>query len=228
MKYLNLKKIITTLVPLGAILIIISSCYPNNGTVYNSSLDTVLTLFDESVDFTQFKTYSMPDTIINICDDPSSSDCIELEDRYDAESLALIAKNLEDLGYTRVFDPETNVVDLFVFVSKIATKNAQVYSYPWWGYWGWYPGWGYPGYPPYPGGGWNPWYPWGGTVVYTYTTGSMHIEMISTEDLGEDAGFANSVWAGGMNGLLEGSDIPNRIQKNINQIFAQSPYLKTN
>ena len=85
MKDLNFKKIISTLVPLGVILIIISSCYPNSGTVYNSSLDTILTLYDESVDFTQFKTYSMSDTIINICDDPSSSDCIELDDKNDAD-----------------------------------------------------------------------------------------------------------------------------------------------
>jgi hypothetical protein len=228
MKDLNFKKIISTLVPLGAILIIISSCYPNIGTVYNSSLDTVMTLYDESVDFTKFKTYSMPDTIINICDDPSSSECIELDDKHDANALDLIAKNLEDLGYIRESDPETNGADLFIFVSKVATKNVAGYSYPWWGYWGWYPGWGYPGYPGYPGGGWNPWYPWGGTVVYTYTTGSLLVEMISTEDLDESTGFANSVWAGGLNGLLEGSDIQNRVKNNINQMFAQSPYLKTN
>lgn len=228
MKILNIKKQIWKLLPLGAIAITIASCYPDNGTIYNSSLDTVMTLYDDSVDFSKFKTYAMPDTVINICDDPSSSDCIELSNTYDQAVLDLIAQNFEDLGYTREMDPETNGADAFVFVSKVATKNASVYSYPWWGYWGWYPGWGYPGYPTYPGGGWNPWYPWGGTVVYTYTTGSILVEMIDTDGLDEDSGFANSVWAGGMNGLVEGSDIANRINKNINQMFAQSPYLKTN
>jgi hypothetical protein len=228
MKDLNFKKLFLPLVPIGAILIIISSCYPNNGDVYSSSLDTVMTLYDESVDYTQFKTYSMPDTIINVCDDKNSNDCVDLSNQYDEAILDLIAQNMLDLGYIRELDPETNGADLFLFVSKVATKNVNAYSYPWWGYWGWYPGWGYPGYPGYPGGGWNPWYPWGGTVVYTYTTGSVLLEMISTKHLDPSTGFANSVWAGGMNGLVDGSDIPQRLQKNINQMFTQSPYLKTN
>jgi hypothetical protein len=228
MKILNLKKRIWLLAPVAAIAIIISSCYPNNGTVYSSSLDTVMTLFDETIDYTKFKTYSMPDTIINICDDSNSADCVDLKDTYDQEILDLIAQNLQNLGYTREMDPETNGADVFVFVSKVATKNVNAYSYPWWGYWGYYPGWGYPGYPGYPGGGWNPWYPWGGTVVYTYTTGSVLIEMIDPNSGNTNAGTVNSVWAGGMNGLVDGSDVANRLQNNINQMFIQSAYLKAN
>ena len=228
MKILNQKRNFWILAPLAAVAIFFASCYPNNGTVYNSSLDTVMTLFDEKVDFTQFKTYAMPDSIVNICDDPSSSDCIELDDNYDQEVLDQLASKFQDLGYTRELDPENNGADVFIFVSKVATKNVGGYSYPWWGYWGWYPGFGYPGYPGYPPGGWNPWYPWGGTVVYTYTTGSLLVEMLNTKDFDENGGTVTSVWAGGMNGLLEGSQVPERITNNINQMFAQSPYLKTN
>ena len=228
MKILNLRKSISMIAGLGAIAMIVASCYPDNGTIYNSSLDTVLTLFDESVDFNKYNTYAMPDTIVQLCDPDNSASCVELGTDYDDEILDHIAAKMSSLGYTRELDPENNGADVFLFVSKVAQKNVDAYSYPWWGYWGWYPGWGYPGYPGYPPGGWNPWYPWGGTVVYTYTTGSLLVEMVDPGTIDASTGVVKSVWAGGMNGLLEGSDIHDRVDKNIDQMFAQSPYLKTN
>ncbi len=148
----------------------------------------------------------MPDTIVQLCDPGQQNDCVDIGDKNDADVLALIAQNMATLGYTREMDPEINGADLFVFVSKVATKNVSGYSYPWWGYWGWYPGWGYPGYLP-PGGGWNPYYPWCCTVTYTYTTGSLLANMMATESIDESPGEVSSVWGGGINWLLEGSDI---------------------
>ena len=49
MKILNQKRNFWILAPIAAIAIFFASCYPNNGTVYNSSLDTVMTLFDDSL-----------------------------------------------------------------------------------------------------------------------------------------------------------------------------------
>ena len=118
MKKLNFKKLISPLVPLGAILIIISSCYPNNGTVYPSSLDTVLTLYDESVDFNQYKTYALPDSIADV-GDPDDNDYVELTDKFDEDILNKVKSNLDALGYTQELDPETNGADVFVFVSKV-------------------------------------------------------------------------------------------------------------
>ncbi len=227
MKGLNFKKLISPLVPLGAILIIISSCYPNNGTVYPSSLDTVLTLYDESVDFTQYKTYALPDSIVDV-GDPDDRDYVELTDKFDDDILNKVKSNLDALGYTQEPNPETNGADVFIFVSKVASKNYEAYS--WWGYWGWYPGWGY--YPPY-GPGWNPWYPWGGsTVVYTYTVGSILIDMFDPEKHDEANKTIGDVWRAGINGQLDSgsSDAATleRLNKNIDQAFEQSQYLKTN
>ncbi len=217
------------MVPFGAILIIISSCYPNDGTVYPSSLDIVLTLYDEDVDFKQFKRYALPDSIVDI-GDPSDSDYVEVTDKFDDDILAKVKSNLDALGYTQEFDPENNGADLFIFVSKVASKNYQVYTYPWWGYYGWYPGWGYyPGYGP----GYNPWYPWGGsTVVYTYTTGSIIIDMLDPEKNDDVNKTIGEVWRAGINGQIDSGSsdqaIRDRLNKNIDQAFDQSQYLKTN
>ena len=45
-------------------------CYPGSVTV--SELDTVLTIYEHEEDFSRFKTYHMPDTVMAIGDEDGS------------------------------------------------------------------------------------------------------------------------------------------------------------
>ena len=88
----------------------------------------------------------------------------------------------------------------------------------------------YPSYPPYypwyPGWGWYyPWYPADG--VGDFSTGTVLLTLVDTEQFVADENATKAVWAGAANGLLDDSDsnIANRLTTAINEAFRISPYL---
>jgi uncharacterized protein DUF4136 len=187
-------------------------CYP--GSVSVSELDTVLTLYDDQEDFSRFKTFHMPDTIVPIGEEG------DYESKYDRQILDQIRNNLLGLGYQSI--DSINEADLVILIEK---QNSELLvgwnPCPgcWCGYWCWYPGWGW--------GGYNPYYP-GGGIVYSYPIGTIFIDMF---DPGTEMDM-NLVapWVASFSGLISGSDqqILDRIDRAIDQAFAQSPYLGTN
>jgi hypothetical protein len=219
--YKSAKKLLFPIIAVG--ILFFSSCYPDSATKV-SELDTVVSFYDETINFDDYQTYFLLDTIVlldSFSNQPS-------EGKFDDEILALIRNNLEELGYVEEPDPENNAPDVLILAAKTINERWVAYGcYDWWYYWGWYPGWG--PYPPY-GPGWCPGYPWGGPAGYTFLTGSLFIEMLDVEASDEDSKRIPVIWAGAMNGILEGSDasIEARINNSVNQLFDQSPYLKTN
>lgn len=211
---------------MGFMLFSLGSCYPGNNDVEVKDLDVTLSFYDETTNFSDFNTYSLPDSVV-VLDQLSNQNGTG---KFDSEILARVKTNLEGLGYVEETDPENNVPDVLVLVSKVLNNNVEAYQYyNWWDYYGWYPYWG--AYPYGYGSGWSPYYPWGGgTVVYSYKTGTVLIEMIDVAASNEAAKEIPTVWAGAINGLVEGSDseINARINTTIDQVFDQSPYLKTN
>jgi hypothetical protein len=123
---------------------------------------------------------------------------------------------MQALGYRKIENPnQENIPDLFVRVAVTTTENYQAYyNYGWWG-WGWYPGWGV----------YYPWYPTGS--VYSYTTGSVLIDMVDVENADIEQEILPAVWYAGINGLLgdNSRNVRNRLITNIDQCFEQSPYL---
>jgi len=130
-----------------------------------------------------------------------------------------------DNGYTELASPDSlNRPDLELMVQVMSQDFYTYYSY-WYSYWGYYPGWGYW----YPGwGGWYPGYPWYPGYVSSYSTGSLIVEMLDTEAFVEQNESPGMVWAGIVNGLLTNSTANTRarLDKQINQLFVQSTYLK--
>lgn len=200
------------------ILVLAGSCYPDRAE-YVEDLDIAATNFDENFDFSIVKTYYMPDTIVRITDDDPEPP--ELTPAQDAEILQTISDNLDAIGYQRLDEASLDEADVVVLVNAASTKTI-VY---WWDYWGWWPGWGYypPGYGP--GYGWG--YPWGGVSGYSYTTGSLIIQMVNPNDTDEDEMEVPVVWLGVVNGLLQGSseNLVYRAKLGVDQLFDQSPYL---
>ena len=165
----------------------------------------------------------MPDTIIRFDDDGGSR---AANPAVDAQILAQIEAEFTALGYTRV-QVDGAEPDVVVLVTAARTDVVYWYSVGWWDYWGYWPGWG-PGWGPccY-GPGYGPGYPWGPVYGGTQSTGTLVITMLDPNMTPARELEIPALWAGAINGLLQGSDasILARLEGLIEQAFVQSPYL---
>ena len=231
--------LLNSLVALSLLFVVVlfDGCYPND-TISASESDIMLTGRYDSVDFTTLKTYYLPDTVFPVRDDTTDKTPVPNSDLI----LSDIERNMTNYGYVRRYfsEQDTTPPDVMIAVAAISTTTVTVgwwYPYyPGWGWgWGWYKNseasrgtdywyggwWGY--YPP----GWG----WGGVPYYSsYTTGTLLMEMTNPEDyrvIGNDT-VTPMYWAGAVSGVLSGGNNTSRITRGIDQIFTQSPYLKTN
>ncbi len=195
----------------GIIAALIVSCYPK-GPVYVSDLDLVATDYDDSFNFNDQQTFYLFDTVMHITDNDKN-----IDRTWDELTLESVEGNMLSRGFTPAEDP----LQADVILTISAWSNTSVnYYYDWYSYWGW----GYPGYGP--GWGWG--YPGGYTYVYSYTFGTVLIEMSYLVDVSDESKEIPIIWTGLINGLLDGSDssIGDRVESSINQTFEQSPYIQ--
>ena len=217
----SIKKEVQRIFLLG-LAILVTMTFPScdeEGAEYIDELDTIVTRYDETFDFSTIKTYVMPDTVIYV---PEVSIQSDSRKEFDRAILQQVAENFEKLGYTKLEEGETKVSDPDAIVTLTIMENDvyAVYPYPWYNYWGWYD-WAYWGYP-WIGPGYSPYYPsyWG---VYAYSTGTLVIDMIQPVQI-EQENHVPVVWNGLFNGIASyGMD--ERMLEGIDQMFEQSPYL---
>lgn len=195
---------------------LVVSCYPE-GADNVEDYDVAMTNYDKGADFSTFTTYSMPDSIVYFSNDKNAT----IDHRYDSIILQTVQDNFTSLGYQEVETPDVNNMPSFVvMVSGFSNVNYSYFVDNWYNNWNWYwSGW-------WPGWGYDPYYPWYPVGVYSYQTGSIVVEMVSTTPRSDNK--MNILWTGIADGLLQGSSksIKYRITKEINQCFTQSPYLK--
>jgi len=199
----------------AGLLVAVASCYPGDISSV-SDLDVVLTFQNPNADYTQYTTYAIPDTVVQI--DEDSSDVRINHDNHD-DVIARVKARLDGYGWQQVdFPAETP--DVIVFVSAVADEYTAYTYYPgyWWGYWGWY----YPCYYCYPG------YP--SYITSTdYKAGTLFMDMIDLGSISTTDSTTVSPWNAAVNGVLSGSSSNvTRALNGIDQAFAQSPYLKKN
>lgn len=226
---------------------LLDGCYPND-TLSVDQTDIMFTGYYDSVNFQSLSTYFMPDTVFVIRDDTTDKTPLADQDLI----LNTITKNMSAYGYQRIIDLDTaNPPDVELTATAIITTNVQVgWWYPYYPGWGW--GWWYwkksadaghksadyywdcyycyPGYYP-PGWGWG--YPY-----YTsYTTGTLILHMANPLDYriidNDGDGQANDTvvpvyWAGAAQGVVGSGSNTSRITNAIDQIYKQSPEIKTN
>jgi len=195
---------------------LLSSCTPGSELTASES-DVVITVFNQDVDFGAIKTYAMPDTIIHILNE-GDEDLVSR--KYDQAILDLIAANLTALGYDRIADDSPDAPDVQVLVSATAVDYWYWYSYypgDYWGWYGGYPGWGW-GYPP----------PSYGTS-YANSTGTLFVDMVDPDQPGAPDELRPGCWRGVCNGILNDTESSKkkRFTDSINQMFEQSPYLRS-
>ena len=213
---------------LSILILSLNSCYNDYGLT-TQDYDLVSTFFKKGVDFKKFQSFTLLDTVMRVTNDGEDPD--DVDTRFDKQILDDVKRNIKNYGYTEIKQDDvdsTNLPDVVLLVSSVSSTNYAYSPGYWWGYWGWYPGWGYyPGYGP-GWGGYYPWYP-GGTV-YSYSTGSIFIEMVDPTDIDVDNRRVNLQWGAGINGLTDDSsqNLSRRIKEAIDQSFKQSPYLNIN
>lgn len=203
-----------------------TSCYPE-GPEYVHEKDIALTHRDDSVNFADYKTFVMPDTVVFICPD---GDTARIDEEVSEKILTLVKENFTARNFQLLTEEEAEA-QTPDFVVTITAFGTPVFNYTTWGnYWGWYPGWSWFGWGG-PWGGFYPWYPWygGSYAYYAYDTGTLSIDMLDVKNADEKSKHIPVLWSGVNTGILAGSKvyICDRLERSINQCFIQSPYLKT-
>ena len=202
-----------------ALAALLASCTPETGLKTAEDYDVVVTLYDREADFGSIRTYLMPDSIVHF-EDPQSPGK-ELSRDYDDLILERVEYNLQAIGYRKETDPDDNDPDIIVMVSATSSQ-WQALNYSWlprWGWWGQWPGsttdWYFQS--PYYGRG----------SVYSFSTGTLLIDMGDVRDADGDAEDMDGIWTAAMNGILteESSNAPQRLVDFIDRAFDQSPYL---
>jgi hypothetical protein len=198
----------------------LAGCYPNK-VDFVDEYDLAGTLYDEAADFSSYATFTVADTVMHMTEDGEDDPNFTRE--HDQFILDLIRENMRNNGYNEITDPDSldNRPDLVLFVEALSSDFYQYWGY-WWDYWYWYP-W-YPGYP------WYPSYPWNPGYVTSYTTGTLMVTMMDSENWSPEDERIDVIWTGLVDGLLSGSasNARGRLEKQINQLFTQSEYLDQN
>ena len=201
----------------AAALLFTAACYPG-GAETVEDLDSVTTQHDASASFTTLRTYALPDTIQEVAS--AHGQPLAMDHSYDTQILARVAANLDAIGLRRV-DPTTEKPDVDVLVTFTATRYTEYTSYSFCNLW---PGWaGFSGYDP----SWGVNYPYGNASVTVLDAGSLRIEMLDQRTASSSTKQLTAIWNASVDGVLAGDNasIVQRIEKGIDQSFAQSPYL---
>ena len=213
MKY-SFLKVGLSLIVISAVM---AACYPG-GPTYIEDYDVVYTInVDNGVSSDPSKVnFHLADTVMDLSEPGSSPDPIGNQKQL----LNTVRKNMLNYGYNEIKDT-ADIRDSADFVVLVTVVRSDNYVYTWW------PGWG--GY--WPGWGWGGccWYP-PTTTVSNYRTGSVLVQLVDVANVDPDLEIIPVVWQGTIEGLFEGSNtnIENRTERGVNQMFKQSDYLNRN
>ena len=171
-----------------------------------------ITDHDSTVNFSSYKTYSIPDSVAVIENGTSSREINDVDQAY----LDAVKKYMNQAGYTMV--PRTDNPDLGVDVNHIINTSTGVISYgDYWddygGYWDSYY-WGYPDYGYYIPYAYN---------IYQIKEGAFSVDLLDLKNASAHEKI-NVIWTG----LIRGSGILNSsvADSQVKALFDQSSYLK--
>ena len=210
-----MKKTILFLLGLAGSSIIYTGC--TKQPLDNLSTDEsriYITDHDSTVNFSNYKTYSISDSVAVINNTNSTRELNEIDQAY----ITAVKKYMGQMGY--VLTDKNNNPDVGVDVSRIVSTTTGVISYG--DYWDYYNGywdpyyWGYPGYDYYVPYAYS---------VYQIKEGAMSVDMLDLKDASSNDKI-NVIWTG----LIRGSGIFDSTvaDSQVKALFDQSSYLKTN
>lgn len=170
---------------------------------------------DSTVNFNSYKTYSIADSVLVVDNGQVAG---KQADSWDLQMISTIQSAMNARGYVKV--DRTQNPDLGINLSRVYSTNTNLVDLSdYWNYYGDYYDpyyWGYGGYDYY--------YP----PVYGYyqsTEAAFSVDMLDLKDA-SSAQTIKVIW----NGLIRGEGIFNNsnVQSQVQALFDQSPYLKTN
>jgi hypothetical protein len=197
--------------------LLLAACYPG-GAETVEDLDSVTTQHDATASFATIRTYALPDSIQEVAS--SGGQPLPMDHSYDTRILARIEANLNAIGL-RMVDPASATADVDVLVTFTATRYTEYTSYPFYDVW---PGWdGFSGYD----ASWGIHYPYASASATILDAGSLRIEMLDQRTANPSTKQLTAIWTASVDGVLAGDkeSIVQRIEKGIDQAFAQSSYL---
>lgn len=176
-------KLLSVLVVLAGL----TSCYKTSDVTYLDELDITYTAYDQEINFTPLVKLVVRDSVVLVQNHWDDDEVAEFyKSGGDSEkTIAAVKAKFAEIGYEIVTDVDEADVAMNVALMSIHTSGTVWYPpYPGWGWGGW-PYYGYGGYSSsywwgYPGWGWG--YPWYG-YSYSYTTGTLNIEMATVSSL---------------------------------------------
>lgn len=173
-----------------------------------------ITDHDSSVNFTNYKTFNISDSVAVINNGSVKKQLNDVDVAY----INAVTKYMEQDGYMLVTKKQNP--DVGVDVNRIISTSTGVISYG--DYWGYYDSYWDPYYWGYPGYGYNLPYAYS---VYQIKEGAISVDMLDLKNAAETKKI-NVVWTG----LIRGSGIfdPIVADSQVKALFDQSPYLKTN
>ena len=170
---------------------------------------------DSTVNFGSYKTYSIADSVLVIDNGRVAG---KQADSWDVQMISGIQNAMNARGYVKV--DRTQNPDLGINVSRVFSTSTNVVNLS--DYWNYYGGYYDPYYWGY--GGYDYYYP----PVYGYyqsTEAAFSIDMLDLKNA-SNAQTIKVIW----NGLIRGEGIfnNNNVPSQVQALFDQSPYLKTN
>ena len=203
---------------ISAAVLLMAACQKEPYTSDNDNSYLVYTSPGKDVDFTQYKTFDMTDSLL-VIGQGSKPKYV----RNDAVKAILLdfRRNMEARGF--VYTPDAEAADLGVQLTYVikTERFVQFYSDPYW----WLD---YPGY--WPSGYWGNWngYYMPRPVTYTYTTNALLTDIVNLTGEQKEGTPLEILWTsyiGGPAGSTIQGDVT-RMTEAIDQAFKQSEYLK--
>ena len=203
---------------ISAAVLLMAACQKEPYTSDNDNSYLVYTSPGKDVNFTQYKTFDMTDSLL-VIGQGSKPKYV----RNDAVKAILLdfRRNMEARGF--VYTPDAEAADLGVQLTYVikTERFVQFYSDPYW----WLD---YPGY--WPSGYWGNWngYYMPRPVTYTYTTNALLTDIVNLIGEQKEGTPLEILWTsyiGGPAGSTIQGDVT-RMTEAIDQAFKQSEYLK--
>jgi len=199
------------------------ACGSDDDDLVSVPTPVVRTVRDQSFDFARLRTFAMPDTVAHLV--PLTGTPLVVSREFDRTVLDQVHANLISRGYTEVANPATTTPDFLVLVGATAATNYDLYAtYSWYPYYSTYSGllWYAPGF----SSSWTLSYPFYSSVgVTSFDRGTYLVTIVPTVTVNPLAKQISAEWAGTATALTDAGVTTAMVQKAIDDMFTQSPYL---
>jgi hypothetical protein len=201
----------------------LTACDDDEDVIEPLPIEAQVAVFvDSAVDFSEFLTFAMPDTVVHIL--PLTVNPLDVTTReFDQEILDRVRLNFTSRGYLTGPHPTGTRPDFVVLVAVVETQSYVAWaSYPWHSIWGFVEGSWFGGDSESLVGT----YPWANATVITYPRGTLIVQLIPTLSVTPADNQIRAAWAGVATALMTGNITSDDVLAAIDEMFVLSPYLR--